>query len=77
MNTIVAEPRLLDRLRQKIQLKGYSRATEDVYAYWAKRYILFHGKRHPGEMALSEIEQFLSDLASKKHVSASAQNQAL
>jgi len=77
MNTIVAEPRLLDRLRQKIQLKGYSRATEDVYAYWAKRYILFHGKRHPGEMALPEIEQFLSDLASKKHVSASAQNQAL
>ena len=77
MNSITAEPRLLDKLRNKIRLKGYSRATESNYSYWAKRYILFHLKRHPIEMGLTEIETFLSHLASTQHASASTQNQAL
>lgn len=77
MNSITAEPRLLDKLRNKIRLKGYSRATENNYSYWAKRYILFHRKRHPVEMGLPEIEIFLSHLASNQKSSASTQNQAL
>ena len=77
MDSTIKEPRLLDKLRSKIQLKGYSRATEKIYSYWVKCYILFHGKRHPAEMGRTEIEAFLSDLASHKLASASAQNQAL
>lgn len=77
MNSITAEPRLLDKLRNKIRLKGYSRATESNCSYWAKRYILFHQKRHPIEMGLPEIEAFLSHLASNQNASASTQNQAL
>lgn len=77
MDSIVKEPRLLDRLRSRIQLKGYSRATERSYAYWVKSYILFHGKCHPAGMGRAEIETFLSHLASRQQASASTQNQAL
>ncbi len=77
MNVVVIKPRLLDRLRSKIRLKGYSRATEKCYAYWAKRYVLFHGKRHPAEMGVQEVETFLSNLVSREQVSAATQNQAL
>lgn len=77
MDSIAKEPRLLDKLRNKIQLKGYSRATEKNYSHWAKRYILFHGKRHPADMGRPEIEAFLSHLASDQVASASTQNQAL
>ncbi len=77
MNSIVKEPRLLDKLRSKIRLKGYSLATEKNYAYWARRYILFHGKRHPADMGLPEVEAFLSHLATGENSSASTQNQAL
>jgi Phage integrase, N-terminal SAM-like domain len=51
--------------------------TEKAYVYWIKRYIFFHNKRHPLEMAESEIAQFLSGLATEGRVSASTQNQAL
>ncbi len=44
---------------------------------WIRRFILFHGKRHPGDMGEPEVTQFLSALASERHVSASTQNQAL
>lgn len=77
MNSLVKEPRLLDKLRNKIRLKGYSRATEKNYAYWARYYILFHGKRHPADMNVVEIEAFLSHLAARRNASASTQNQAL
>lgn len=71
------QPRLLDQVRNKTRLKGYSRSTEKSYAYWVKRFVLFHGKRHPVDMGLSEVEQFLSFLASSKLASSSTQNQAL
>jgi integron integrase len=74
---IVSEqPRLLDRLRAAIRRKHYSRKTEEAYATWCKRYILFHGKRHPREMGVTELEQYLNHLA-QKNISASTQNQAL
>jgi site-specific recombinase XerD len=51
--------------------------TEKAYVGWIKRFIFFHNKRHPAEMAEPEIAQFLTSLASDSHVSASTQNQAL
>ncbi len=77
MNAVIREPRLLDRLVGKVRLKGYSRSTERNYAYWARRYILFHGKRHPAEMGVNEVEAFLTHLAAQGQASASTQNQAL
>ncbi len=71
------KPKLLDQVRQAIRARHYSRRTERTYADWIKRFILFHGKRHPLEMGEPEINQFLTDLAVNKKVSASTQNQAL
>jgi len=51
--------------------------TEEAYIGWIKRFIFFHGKRHPVEMSKAEIGQFLSSLACDFHVAASTQNQAL
>src|SRR5438067_4361436 len=70
------KPKLLDRVRWHLRLKHYSIRTEDSYLDWIRRFILFHGKRHPGEMGEAEIAQFLSHLANERHVSASTQNQA-
>ncbi len=70
-------PKLLDQLRDKVRLKHYSLATERQYLHWAKRYILFHDKRHPKDMGPTEVEAFLTHLAVDGHVSASTQNQAL
>ena len=72
-----AKPRLLDQVRQAIRTRHYSYMTEKAYVAWIKRFIFFHNKRHPREMGEGEIGQFLSSLATDKHVSASTQNQAL
>ena len=72
-----AKPKLLDQVRQAIRMRHYSYTTEKAYVGWIKRFIFFHNKRHPAEMAEAEISRFLSSLASDSHVSASTQNQAL
>ncbi len=64
-------------MRQAIRTRHYSPRTEETYVGWIKRFIFFHNKRHPAEMAEAEIATFLSSLASDSHVSASTQNQAL
>lgn len=69
--------RLLDRVREAIRLRHYSLGTEKVYVAWIRRFILFHGKRHPSEMGKHEVEAFLSYLAARRGVSPSTQNQAL
>lgn len=69
-------PRLLDRLRAEIRLRHYSIRTEEAYVDWARRFILFHGKRHPKDMGPEEVTAFLSHLALERNVSASTQNQA-
>jgi len=69
-------PKLLDRYRDALRVKHYSARTEDTYVAWVKNFILFHNKRHPLEMGVEEIGQFLTHLASEKDVSASTQNQA-
>lgn len=69
--------RLLNRLRAAVRTHHYSRRTEQAYSAWVRRYILFHGKRHPKDMGAIEVAAFLTDLAVRKKVSASTQNQAL
>ncbi|MFO0801260.1 MAG: integron integrase [Gemmataceae bacterium] len=69
-------PRLLDQVRHACRLRHYSIRTEDAYHDWAKRFVLFHGKRHPREMGAAEVTAFLTNLAVDGGVSASTQNQA-
>jgi len=69
--------KLLDQLADQIRLKQYSPRTQKTYIFWVREYILFHHKRHPNEMGMPEITQFITHLTSDKKVSASTQNQAL
>ena len=71
------KPRLLDRVRNAIRARHYSRRTEKAYVAWIRRYIFFHGKRHPAEMGARELTRFLTSLAVDSKVAASTQNQAL
>jgi hypothetical protein len=71
------EPKLLDRVRDAVRVRHLSLRTERTYVQWISRYILFHGKRHPAEMAEAEINAFLTHLAVDGRVSASTQTQAL
>jgi integron integrase len=71
------KPRLLDRVRAAIRTRHYSRHTESAYVAWIRRYIVFHGRRHPANMGAAEITRFLSALAVDGKVAASTQNQAL
>lgn len=68
---------LLTQLQDAIRVRGYSPRTAEAYEGWVRRFILFHGKRHPKDMGASEIEAFLSALATERKVAASTQNQAL
>ena len=61
--TIQQQPKLLDRLRAACRVRRFSHRTEDCYHNWCKRFILFHDKRHPAEMAAPEINAFLTHLA--------------
>jgi site-specific recombinase XerD len=70
-------PSLLDQVCSVIRLRHYSIRTEEAYVQIIKRFILFHKKRHPLEMGVEEIRQYLSHLANVGQVSASTQNQAL
>ena len=70
-------PKLLDRLRTAIRLRHFSRKTEEAYVGWVRRFILFHGKRHPADMGEADVTAFLTYLAEERGVSASTQNQAL
>ena len=62
-------PKLLDRLRDHLRMRHYSIRTETAYVDWARRFILFHGKRHPQEMGAAEVEAFLTHLAVQRQVS--------
>jgi integron integrase len=71
------QKKLLEQMRDILRIKHYSIRTERSYISWAKRFILFHGKKHPREMGENEIAQFLTYLACERNVAASTQNQAL
>ena len=68
---------LMSQLRAALRSRHYSRRTEQAYCLWVRRFIRFHGVRHPADMAEPEINAFLTHLATVEHVSASTQTQAL
>lgn len=70
-------PRLLDQVREQLRLRHYSYRTEQQYVAWIRRFILFHGRRHPIGMGGPQVEAFLSHLATERRVAASTQSQAL
>lgn len=74
---MATESRLLDRVRDQLRTLHYSYRTEQQYLFWIRRFIVFHGKRHPSGMAAPEVEGFLTHLAVERQVSASTQNQTL
>ena len=69
--------KLLDQMSDAIRTRHYSYRTEETYLDWARRFILFHQKRHPQEMGAPEIQAFIAHLATQRNVAASTQNQAL
>ena len=66
-------PKLLDQVRSVARMRHLSLSTERAYVGWIRRFILFHNKKHPKEMAEKEIRQFISDLAVNAKISASTQ----
>jgi hypothetical protein len=58
-----SKPRLLNHVSEAVRLRHGSQSTEKSYVGWIRRYILFHGKRHPAEMGAPEVTHFLSSLA--------------
>ena len=71
------QPKLLDQVRIAIRTRHYSNRTEKSYINWIKRYIMFHGTRHPSELHESHLQHYLEHLAVIRNVAASTQNQAL
>ncbi|MCG7853908.1 MAG: phage integrase N-terminal SAM-like domain-containing protein, partial [Methanosarcinaceae archaeon] len=70
-------PKLLDQVRETLRTKHYSYRTEQAYVDWIKRFIIFHGKRHPKDLGADEVQAFITYLANERQVAASTQNQAL
>ena len=71
------QPRLLDQVRNTCRIRNLSRQTEEAYVHWIRRYIVYHGKRHPRDLEANHVRQFLTYLATDLHVASSTQNQAL
>jgi integrase len=69
--------KLLDQVRERLRYRHYSIRTEQAYCHWIRGFILFHGKRHPRDLGCSEIEAYLSWLASERRVAVSTHKQAL
>jgi integrase len=68
---------LFEVVREKIRTRHLALRTEQAYLQWVRRYVNFHGRKHPREMGAPEVEAFLTHLAVGAKVSASTQNQAL
>jgi integron integrase len=69
--------RLMEQVRFAMRAKRFSVRTQEAYSSWIRRYIVFHGRRHPSDLDEADVARFLSDLVVKHRVSASTQNQAL
>lgn len=69
--------KLLAQVRVVARVRHYSRRTEDAYVAWIRRFVRFHGLRHPSELSLADVEAFVADLAVRQRLSASSQNQAV
>jgi len=74
MNTPQKSPqskKLLDQYRETLRVKQYSSRTEETYTNWVRQFIIYHNKRHPSQMGVQEINQFITHLVVEKHFSAS------
>ncbi len=69
--------KLLEQVQDAIRTNHYSLRTEKTYIDWIRRFILYHNKKHPREMGVPEVQEFITHLATQNNVSASTQNQAL
>ncbi|MDH3621520.1 MAG: integron integrase [Gammaproteobacteria bacterium] len=69
--------KLVDAISEVCRTEHYAYRTEETYLKWIKRFIAFHGNKHPREMGAEEVQNFLTNLAVERKVSASSQNQAL
>jgi len=69
-------PKLLVLLERAIRARRYSPRTEETYRRWVVEYIHFHGKRHPDELGVAEVDAFLTHLVVKRCLSAASQSQA-
>ena len=67
----------MEVVRRALAERRYSQRTAQAYSMWIRRYILFHGRRHPADLSTGDVGAFLSDLAVTRRVSAATQNQAL
>ncbi len=77
MAAAAPKPRLLQQVRDAIRRKHYSPRTEQSYVHWIRRFVYFHGKRHPAELGEVEVTAFLNHLARDRKVASATQNQAL
>ena len=75
-NTTIPPKKFLERLRDELRVRHYARRTEKSYVDWARRFILFHGKRHPQDMGAVEVRAFLESLVLERHVAIATQKQA-
>lgn len=71
------QPKLLDQVRSVIRLRNMSYRTEQTYVDWIRRYIFHHGKKHPRDLGIVEIREFLNHLVTQENVAPATQNQAL
>jgi len=71
------KPRLLDQIRDEMNIRKYSKNTIDPYIYWIRTYILFHNKQHPATLGADHVRDFLNYIVKDRRLSASSQNQAL
>ena len=69
-------PKLLDAVKLACRARQFSGRTAEAYCGWVRRYVLFHGKRHPRELDGRGISAFLTHLAADRRVSVSTQRQA-
>ena len=70
-------PCLMDRVRRTLRVRHYRRRTEKDYCYWIRKFIRFHGVRHPASIGPMEVRRFLEYLAVERRVAAANQNQPL
>jgi len=76
-SAIPPKPKLLDRARAVCRRRGYSIHTERAYCQWTRRYVRYHGTRHPSTLGAGHVAQFLTYLATERTVAPATQNQAL
>src|SRR6478609_6632107 len=74
---VTHQPRPIHRIREAIRVRRYSIRTERAYVHWIRRFVVFHGRRHPKDMGAPEVTEFLSHLATVENVAAATQSQAL